>query len=124
MYTANDLNVMADALQTKLEEKYRLRARDLPQAVAKAGRRLPRRHRRAARELISARALGGHPKLMRRVNLAALQRAHSEIMRYLDTIDPADVRRGAILSMLGDIVLKLLIVFAVFITWLWWRGIV
>ena len=54
--------------------------------------------------------------------MAAIERAHDVIVAQLDQIDPADVRRGALLALLGDIAFKLLFVIAAFIVWLWWSG--
>lgn len=122
MTTAQDIDAKAEALRAAIEQKLRVKARDLPRALAQAGRRLPRRLHAEAQVVVEAQRLGGHPKLMRMVDADALDRAYSAVAAYLDKIDPRDMRRGLILSVAGDIAAKLLFVIAAFIVWLWWFG--
>jgi hypothetical protein len=122
MTTMDDINAKAEAVRAKIEERLRVKARDLPRAMAKAGRRLPRKLQAQAQVIVDAQSLGGHPKLTRMVDMAAIERVHDVIVAQLDQIDPADVRRGALLALLGDIAFKLLFVIAAFIVWLWWSG--
>ena len=122
MNTMQDINALAEEVRVKLEEKLRVKARSLPRALAKAGRRLPRRFHKDAGAITAAQDLNGHPKLLRMINLRDLEAARDRIVTHLDTIDPADIRRGKLLALLGDIAFKLLFVCAAFIAWLWWRG--
>lgn len=124
MTTKNDIDSTAEALRAKIEEKLRLKARDLPRALAKAGRRLPNKLHVQAQVIVDAQSLGGNPKLTRMVDMDAIVRAHDAVAIYLDKIDPADVRRGKRLELLGDIAGKMLFVIGAFIVWLWWSGMI
>lgn len=122
MTTAEDISDMAERLRAMLAQKFRFKARDLPRALSKAGRRLPRKLHVQAQVIVEAQKLGGNPKLMRRVDMDAVSHAHDAISAYLAKIDPEDVRRGRRLALLGDIAAKLLIIVAAFVVWLWWTG--
>ena len=61
----DDINAKAEAVRAKIEERLRVKARDLPRAMAKAGRRLPRKLQAQAQVIVDAQSLGGHPKLTR-----------------------------------------------------------
>ncbi|WP_137699436.1 hypothetical protein [Marimonas lutisalis] len=115
---------MTDELEALLGEKLGLRKGDVPARVARAGRRLPKWVHRDARLIGEALALGAHPKLARRIDLARVQAAHRRIKAHLKEIDPKDRRKGAILNLLGSLSFNLLLFAALVIGFLKWRGLI
>ena len=116
---------VADKLQNakrQLEVRLGVGGRDLTQGVQRAGRRLPRRVRRQAAVLVATERMAGNPKLVRRVEPAAFDRAYEGLLRHLQGIDPADRRRGRVIAIAAGVAFNLLVVIVCFITWLWWRG--
>lgn len=112
------------ALEKALEAKLRLRGRTLDARLRKAGRLLPGRVRRAGRVLTEAQVKLAHPKLSRQVDDTRVSHAFTEFDTYLETIDPADRRKGAILGWLGGLVFNLIVVFGLLILVLRWQGLV
>lgn len=96
-------------LQAALRAKLRLRGASLERQIAHAGRRLPRRQRRAAQTLLGAQDWMGHPRLARLLDRRAVDTAFADLHRHLDPIDPVERRRTAILHLAGGIVLNLMI---------------
>ena len=95
-------------LQTALRDKLRLRGASFERQIARAGRGLPRRQRRAAQTLLGAQDWMGHPRLARLLDRRAVDAAFADLHRHLDPIDPGERRRTAILRLLGGIVLNLM----------------
>jgi hypothetical protein len=122
MLDQRDLDARAEKLQRLLEEKYRLRSRDLPQALRRAGRRLPRRHRAQAEAFQKARAMAGHPRLAVQVNGDDITRGYAETMAYLKSVDPWAARRDRLLNLAALIAFYILVVLAGFIWWMRARG--
>lgn len=109
-------------LKRLLGEKYGVRGRDLAQSVRRTGRRLPKGIRAQAAILIEAERLATIPKLARRIDSAAVKRAERALKMHLEAIDAKDRRRGRMLALAATIAAQVLLISAVFITWLWWRG--
>ena len=103
-------------------EKYRMRARTLEKALKRAGRRLPRRHRRQVTALIEARRLAANPRLAVQVDRPAILKGIKEVERHLATIDPARARRERLLDMAALVAFYVLVVLAALVLVLWWRG--
>jgi len=99
-----------------------VRAGTLAAAKRKAGRSLPRRVRGALEQVVEAQARTANPKLRATPDQAARARAEEDALVWLASIDRADARRGALLSLAGTIVFNLLIVVAAFIGWMVWAG--
>jgi hypothetical protein len=121
MMDAHDIAARNAALVKLLGEKYGVRGRNLRQAGARAGRRLPKRLRAHVAVLAEAEQFAAVPKLAKRVDLKAVDLANSALVAHLDAIDVKDRRRGKVLGVLGIISAQILIVAAVFVWWLWWR---
>ncbi|MBE1283931.1 MAG: hypothetical protein GJ676_11530 [Rhodobacteraceae bacterium] len=117
---------------TDLIEKLRLALRakegvgggDLKSALRKARHRLPRRVRKQAQKLVQAAPLAGHPKLCLTLDHADLRKAGTEVLRYLETVDLADRRKGWWLGMLGAMAFNILALIALVIAVLIWRGLI
>ena len=117
-----DIAEKAENLRKAMHSQLRIRGRSFAGAVRRAGRMLPRRLRRQADVIIKAQGVGGHPKLLRMIDRAAVDAAYADISGYLAGIDPADVRRGWWLRFAGVAVVNVLIVAIGFVVWLKWSG--
>ncbi len=95
---------------------------DLATALGKARRQLPRRVYKQGMRLAQALPLLEHPKLRLTLDENSLKGAAREVKTHLAAIDVADRRRGRVLDVLGSMALSLLVVFALLIAVLRWRG--
>jgi hypothetical protein len=117
-----DIIGKAEELRLALRAKLGVRGRDFAQAVDRAGRLLPNKLRKQAAVIVKAQGLGGHPKLMRMVDMTALNKAHLDISTFLNAIDPKERRRTRMLRWGGGIVFNLIVVAMCFVIWLVWSG--
>lgn len=113
---------MSDALRALLKAKLGVGGRNLPDALARAGRRLPRAVRTQAQMLVEAERQAVHPKFARQVDAHAVRRGYRAVVAHLEAIDLADRRRGWLLGVAGALAFNVLLAFALFVTWLWWQG--
>jgi hypothetical protein len=113
---------MAAALSLLLHQKLGVRGGGLEAKIAHAGRRLPRRIRRRATEIVEAEKREGNPKLARMIDTKALGRAFAEVEAHLKKISASERRWTATLGVLGSIGFGLLTVFAAVTAVLVWRG--
>lgn len=109
-------------LRILAEKKFSVEVDSLEAALKKAGRRLPRKVRKKAVTLVEADKLAGHPKLAMMLDAQRIEEAQIELREALEAIDPADRRKGLVLSTLGMVSFNLLVVFVVFVAVLIWRG--
>ncbi|MEP4880473.1 MAG: hypothetical protein ABJX32_18905 [Tateyamaria sp.] len=120
METEATIKERSKRVKSALDGAFGVRAKTLDKALRKTGRRMPKRLHAQARLIVDAQGLGGNPKLMRRIDGAAIARAEEDVVSWLDTVDRADRRRGFWIwagSMVG---FNLLIVVAGVVTWMWW----
>ncbi|MDQ7069414.1 MAG: hypothetical protein Q9M48_01465 [Rhodobacterales bacterium] len=122
MIDERDLLRQVARLEDLLFEKLGTRGKTLTKRLKHAGRRLPRRLRQAGKVITDAQGLIGHPKLARQIDEVKLASAFATFSAHLDTIDPADRRKGMALNLLGSLALNLLAVSALFLGVLRWRG--
>ncbi|WP_146188633.1 hypothetical protein [Pseudoprimorskyibacter insulae] len=113
---------MVAKLNTLLEKKFGARRGTLERRVRKAGRRLPASVRRDLAEVAKTAKLAENPKLARQIDPAKMTAAYDRALKHLNAIDVADRRKGAILGALGVTSFNLIVVFAVLIVLLIWRG--
>jgi len=116
------INARILAVRDALHAKLGIKRRNLDKAMRRAGRRLPRRIRRQGAVLVQAEKLGGNPKLMRRIDPAAFEKAHAEMMTHLAAIDAADAFKGRLIAITATIAFNVIVLAAAFVTYLWWRG--
>jgi hypothetical protein len=95
---------------------------DLATALGKAQRQLPRRIYKQGMRLVQALPLLEHPKLRLTLDEKSLHGAAREVKTHLAAIDVADRRKGRVLEILGSMAFSLLVIFALLITVLRWRG--
>lgn len=122
MIDDRDMAARCEVLRAQFRDKMGVRSRDLKQAFSRAGRRIPRHLRAQGKLLVEAEQYAAHPKLAKRIDERAVKRAFEAIGAHLKSIDIADQRRGAWLSLAGSIVFNVLAVGIVFLAYLWWRG--
>ena len=115
---------MAQDLCALLDEKLSLRRGPLQTRLNRAGRRLPARIRAQAQLIAEAETLATHPKLSLRIDRDRVARAHAEVRAHLRAIDAADRRRGAVLGLLGGLAFNMLLLAALTLAFLRWRGLV
>ena len=86
------------------------------------GRLLPRDIRRHGEKIVEAVSLQGSPKLARMVDEKSTVSAYDAIEKYLSGIDAWDRRKGNALGFLTTNAFNLLVVMALLIIVLRWRG--
>lgn len=117
-----DISLKAEELRLALQAKLRVRGRNFGRAVERAGRLLPRRLHKQAAVIVKAQGLGGHPKLVRMIDQAAVTKAFADFTDFLEAIDPKERRRARFLGWLGGLAFNLLVVATCFVIWLVWSG--
>ncbi|MGJ8590887.1 MAG: hypothetical protein ACSHXW_22560, partial [Yoonia sp.] len=63
-----------------------------------------------------------NPKMARRLDGREVRAAFDSVMTHLRGIDVAEARKDRILGVAGSVAFNLLLVAAVFVGFLWWRG--
>ncbi len=111
-------------LEEQMQTKLGTRGGSLQKRLARAGRRLPRRVRRAGQVITQAEAMAGHPKLARLRDDKAVDAAFREVSAHLQTIDPADRRKGIILGILGSVVFNLILLVVAVLFVMRWQGLI
>lgn len=120
--TPQDIQHKADEVAALLLEKLSVRGKILSDQFARSGAVLPRRVCAKGRLLAHAAKVAEHPQLAKKIDPAAVVRAHSEVCFYLNEINPRDRRVGFVLGILGRATFALLITGAAFVGLLVWRG--
>lgn len=118
------LDQMIAEIVAQLRAKLGVRGKDLGTALDKARHRLPRRIYRQAMTLVEAEPLAGHPKLRLTLDGPALASAAAEVSAHLEAIDLVDRRKGWLLGALGGLSFNLILLGALLVGFLVWRGIV
>ena len=114
----------ADEVQALLQERFRFKSRDLHHALRKAGRRIPRRLRVEGEYIALAKHMETNPKLARQIHMARVDAGHRELMEFVGAVNPQDRIVDGILSVLGPLAFGLIVLFALSIVVLRWRGLV
>ena len=122
MSIAPPLDQMISTVLGDLRAKLGVRGKNLAAAMAKARHRLPRRIYRQGMILVAAEPLAAHPKLRLTLDQPALRAAADEISAHLATIDLAEKRKSWLLGMLGGLSFNLILMVALLISFLVWRG--
>lgn len=111
-------------LQKALSDKMRLRGPTLERQLRHAGRRLPRRPRRAAAIILGAQDWMAHPKLARVLDMSQVNIAFDDLHRHLDKLNPEEARKTALLRLLGGMVLNLMALAGLIYALLRWQGVI
>lgn len=113
---------MEAELEQLLAEKHGLRSGRFELRMAKALRRAPRAVRQASDRFVATRVQMGNPKLMRLMEPEGIKEDFQTLRAHFRSIDVGDRRKGVFLSILGSLSFSLLVVFALLMIWLIWRG--
>lgn len=121
---ATDISSLIEQVRAALREKEGIGGRDLDAALRKGRGKLPRRILKQGQLLARAAPMAAHPKLALTLDHEGLRKAGTEILTYLDGIDLADRRKGWWLGMLGGMAFNILVLIAILIAVLMWRGLI
>lgn len=113
---------MADRVAQLLEEKLSLGGRDLATKLRRGKRLLPRKVRDAADALAAAAEKARNPKLIGQVDMGQVADAYDLCVRHLAGIDPAERRRGTMVSMVESVGIGVLILGVVVVGVMYWLG--
>ena len=118
----NPLAERVNQIRELMRQKLGVRGRSFSAALAKANRRLPRSLRKDGRLLADALPMAEHPKLRQTLDMRRLEGAAASLQAHLEAVDMADRRKGWILGVLGTIAFNLLVLSAIALGLLIWRG--
>lgn len=105
-----------------IDERLGLRGRTLDRQVRRAGRLLPRGIAREARFLAQTAQIAPNPRLQRMIDAAHVDRAHRIVRDHLLGVNRRDRRITRALGVASVIAFNLLVVGALLLTVLVWRG--
>ncbi len=104
--------------------KFGVRGRSLEKAMKKVGRRVPSWVHKEVRVISEARGLTGHPKMMLQIDQVRVEKAFEAITAHLETVDRRARRIDRILDVLGSLSFNLIVLTALVILFLRWRGLI
>lgn len=113
---------MADRAADLMEEHLKIRGKGLAEKLRRGGRLLPRKIRAQARLLAEAAEQARHPHLRLRIDMARTTEAYDSLCRHLTTLSRWERRRIAALNLLGGLAFNMLLLAALLIAVLLWRG--
>lgn len=96
----------------------------LDKARRRAGRLLPRWVRRDLSWLATQEAMAGHPRLRMQIDTARVAKVAGRVARHLETIDPKERAKDRWLGLAAVIAFNFLLVAALVIAVLAWRGVI
>ncbi len=105
-----------------MREKLSVRGRNLKVQAGRARRFLPKSVRSDAVFLSESVKLAENPKLLRMLDQARLDAAYQNCTRFLNGIDPSERRKAMLLSIITRLAFVVVVVFALVVTLLAWRG--
>lgn len=120
--TTTSVQQMADRVAALMEEHMKVSGKGLADKLRRSGRLLPRKLRVEARVLAEAEEQARHPHLRIRIDMARVSEAYDGLCRHLTALNRWQRRRVAILNLLGSVAFNLLVVAALLIAVLVWRG--
>lgn len=92
--------------------------------ISKARRHMPRWAHGAATRINTAITLATHPNLSKHIQPEQLDKDIKSFKAWLQTKDHAEARKTKLINLAGVIVFNLLVIFAVFVAILRWRGLI
>ena len=123
MQTTTFMNMTA-RVEALLQAKIGVRGPDLATKLRRAGRRLPRRVRRAGLALAETEARCRHPKHAHEIDDSAVSAAYDTMVDFLDGYDPAAARNRRIIGVLSAMAVNLVLVAGALLVWAVWRGLI
>ena len=120
--SAVTIQQMAERITALMEQKLRLKGKDLREELRKGGRILPRRVRAAAEELADAAEKSQNPKLLLQIDETAVVAAYDVCSKHLSKIDAGYLWTSSMLRTASSIVISLFVVVLLAVGVLYWRG--
>ena len=105
----------SDRLVEMIETKIGVKGRGLEEKLRRAGRRLPKRVRSDAMQLVEAERLMAHPKLAMKANTGGLDRAYRRCADWLNGVDRSEQRKSFWLGILAQNAFNVLFVAVAFL---------
>jgi hypothetical protein len=121
---AASIQQMADRVAGLMEERLHLGGSGLSAKLAKAGRSLPRKVREAGERLARAAMMAQNPKLLVQINDEQVAEDYDLCLRHLLAVSVWDRRKGKILGATVSLLGILLVVGALMLGVLYWRGLI
>ena len=116
------LAAACERIERLFETRLKLRKGDFEKRVARARKMLPRSLRRDFARLLDARRMSEIPKTARMIDMVSVRRSAARIEAHLAAVDLADRRKGRMLALLASVMASLIVVFALVLFVLRWRG--
>lgn len=113
---------MADRVAELMETRLSVKGRGLTEKLKRGGRKLPRRVRLSAVELARAAELAQNPKLFLQVDQEAVAQNYDACLRHLGGLQKWDRRRAFAESWALSLITSLLVLAAIIVGLLRWRG--
>lgn len=113
---------LVERVFTLLREKLGVRGGSLEARVRRAGRILPRHVRVAARELVSADQMAQEPKMLLRLDPSRVSAAYETCTNHLEGIDEKALKSKAIFEFAATVIVQVLVIGAIALAVLHWRG--
>jgi hypothetical protein len=118
------LKQMADRVADLLEQKMRIKGRDLAEKLSNGGHRLPRKVRAAAKTLVATAELASNPKLHPQADLESAATAYDLCLRHLGRVSFFQRHNGLLQDWALSILTVLAVVGALALIVLRWRGLI
>ncbi len=96
--------------------------KSLEQALKRAGRRLPRRARKAGAEIVAAQMLSANPKLHQQLDASRLERDFDKLISGAGRVDAKALRQKWLVGALASFAFNLLLLITLFVVVALWRG--
>ncbi len=119
-----DLQEMADGVARQMGRRLGLRGRDLEAKLCRSRRVLPGHVRMEAQLLADAARRARDPRQQMRIDPGRATRAYTQCMGWLRTVDPRQRRRHRMLDWAAGLAFQLLLLAALVIGVILWRGLV
>lgn len=96
--------------------------KSLEQALKRAGRRLPRRARKAGAEIVAAQMLSANPKLHQQLDASRLERDFDKLISGAGRVDAKAIRQKWLVGAMASFAFNLLLLITLFVVVALWRG--
>ena len=113
--SAVTLQQMADRVADMMEERLRIRGKDLKTKLRRGGRLLPRKVRNAAHALADAAERGKNPKLLVQVDMGKVAQDYDVCVHHLATVSQRGGFKARLISVAATVAFGLLVVGAVWL---------
>lgn len=121
---ASSIQADCDRIADLMRGRLGLRARDFQRAVKKGRGQLPRSVRAEAERLAEAQRMAENPRLALTLERDSLNGAARRVIDHLEGIDAADARRTRLINWAVPVVINQLILAALLLGFLAWRGLI